>query len=343
MENFPLMQILICAAGIVILIILHELGHYFAARLLKVEVEEFGIGFPPRLARLFMVGKTEFTLNLIPLGGFVRPKGENDPDVPGGLAAANPWVRLGVLIAGPAMNLLVGVLLSIILVYNLGDPVPGRVRITEVIPGSPAQLAGLQVDDVILRLNGKETANSSEIRAAIFANLGQEIEIEFERSGKVQSLSLMPEQSQQGNWAVGIGMEQERQPTTWLAAIPRGITNIVDYSRSVLSLPLQISRGEVSPEQGRPLGYRGMFEVFLWLENPPLFFMIITTSLGIFNLLPIPALDGGRILLTLPEILIRKRVPPKLENMIHLIGFAVLLLLLIYINVQDFINPVQLP
>ena len=88
------MQLLEFIAGIGILIILHELGHFLAARSLGVEVEEFGIGFPPRMVKLFQAGGTVFSLNWIPLGGFVRPKGENDPSVPGGLAAASPWVRL---------------------------------------------------------------------------------------------------------------------------------------------------------------------------------------------------------------------------------------------------------
>jgi regulator of sigma E protease len=86
-----------------------------------------------------------------------------------------------------------------------------------------------------------------------------------------------------------------------------------------------------------------MFDVYQSIQNPLWFFMIISMSLGIFNLLPIPALDGGRILLTLPEIIIHRRIPPKYENAIHLVGFAMLLILLIYINLQDFINPIQLP
>ena len=89
--------------------------------------------------------------------------------------------------------------------------------------------------------------------------------------------------------------------------------------------------------------YKGMFDIYQQVQNPLWFFMMITMSLGIFNLFPIPALDGGRILLTLPEMIIRKRVPARFENLIHLVGFAVLLALLLYINIQDFINPVELP
>lgn len=341
--NFPLIPLLEFIAGIAVLIIVHELGHYLAARAVKIEVEEFGIGFPPRLARLFNIGGTEFTLNAIPLGGFVRPKGENDSDVPGGLAAANPWARLFVLVAGPLMNLFLGVVLSIIFVYNLGEPVSGRVRITDVIAGSPAETAGLVSGDVILQINGEEQANSTAIRGAIYDNLGKEITITFERQGQMQSVTLRPVESNEGNWAVGIEMEQVTRPISLVQAVPRGVTGVVEYTRAVLSLPFQIFSGEVSPEEGRPLGYKGMFDVYQRFEEPLWFFMIISISLGVFNLFPIPALDGGRILLTLPEILIRKRVPQRWENAIHLVGFAFLLILLIYINVQDFINPIQLP
>ena len=94
------------AAALGALIIIHEFGHFIVSRLFKIEVEEFGIGFPPRMLTLFKAAGTKFTLNWIPLGGFVRPKGENDPEVPGGLAAASPWIRLAVLLAGPLSNLL---------------------------------------------------------------------------------------------------------------------------------------------------------------------------------------------------------------------------------------------
>lgn len=118
------MDLLTFILGIAVLIFVHELGHFLAARLLKVEVEEFGIGFPPRLVKLFERNGTIYSLNAIPLGGFVRPKGENDPSIEGGLAAASPWVRLGVLFAGPLMNLIVGVILGVLLFYSMGERVP---------------------------------------------------------------------------------------------------------------------------------------------------------------------------------------------------------------------------
>lgn len=341
MPNMFIIQLFEFIGGIAILIIIHELGHFFAARALKVEVEEFGIGFPPRLVKLFEAKGTKFTLNWIPLGGFVRPKGENDPTIPGGLAAASPWVRLTVLFAGPLANIFLGILLSIIIIYNLGEP--DRVKIAQISPNSPAAQAGMLTGDIILAVNGQEVRSSSELYTQIYNNLGKLTEITIQRDGQVSRVSLVPRDPPPADGAIGITMETIVKPTSWGKAIPRGMNAAYEYTRNVLSLPVRIAQGEVSPEEGRPLGYKGMFDVYQQIPNPLWFFMIISMSLGIFNLLPIPALDGGRILLTLPEILIKRRIPPQYENMIHLVGFAMLLILLIYINLQDFINPVQIP
>ncbi len=336
-------QLLEFIAGIAILIVIHELGHFLAARFFKVEVEEFGIGFPPRIATLFHAAGTRFSINWIPLGGFVRIKGENDPEVPGGLAAANPWVRLAVLFAGPFMNIALGLMLSVVLFYNLGEPVLDKVQIQGISTGSPAESAGLQVGDLILSVNDQEVTSVDELHNLIYASLGQPALIVYQRGDQIAEVSLVPRDPPPEDGAIGILMGYPTQPTTWNRAIPNGISATIEYGRSVLALPLRMVQGEVSPEEGRPLGYKGMFDVYQQIRNPLWFFMVISLSLGIFNLLPIPALDGGRILFTLPEIFLRRRVPAQYENMIHLVGFAMLIILLIYINLQDFINPIQLP
>ena len=340
-----LTQLIQFVIGLGILIILHEFGHFIVARLLHVEVEEFGIGFPPRMVKLFEAGGTEYTLNWIPLGGFVRPKGENDPSVPGGLAAANPWTRLAVLFAGPVMNIGLGIALAILFFYTLGDPVLSKVRIDGIAPDSPAQQVGLQVGDIILRVNNQPIDSMESLQMTIQDNLGKSTEVVYQRDGQTNSVELTPRQNPPPNeGAIGVLLGNPTQPIGFGTAISRGFTAAVDYGRAILQLPVNLIRGQSPPGESRGfVGYKGMFDIYQQIRNPLYFFMAVSFSLGILNLFPIPALDGGRILLTLPEILLRRRIPPRYENMIHLVGFAVLLILLIYINVQDFVNPIKFP
>jgi regulator of sigma E protease len=339
-----LTQLLTFILGIVILIILHELGHFVAARALKVEVEEFGLGFPPRVKRLFRAWGTDFTLNAIPLGGFVRPKGENDPSVPGGLASASPWVRLVVLAAGPLTNLAVGVLIGVVLFYNMGKPIPSQVLVSYVAPGSPAEQAGLQEGDLILAINGAKVTGTTNLQQIVLENLGQQITLVYQRNGQQASVALVPRSNPpEGQGAIGIGMTNPTEPITIGEAVVQGFNTTYENVRGLIILPVRMIQGETTPDEGRLVGYRGMFEIYRQVFNPLWFFMAISISLGVINLMPFPALDGGRILLIMPEILFRRRIPPKYENVINLIGFALLIMLLIYVNVQDFINPIQLP
>lgn len=342
--NTTIIQLLQFAIGIIILIIMHEFGHFIAARLLKIEVEEFGLGFPPRAKKLFRAWGTDFTLNWIPLGGFVRPKGENDPSVEGGLAAASPWKRLTVLFAGPAMNILIALVLGAILFYQMGQPVLDKVLVAGIAPDSPAEQAGLQTGDIIVSINGTKIDGQVMLQEQIQANLGKEIEIVYLRGGQSFLVMLTPrENPPAGQGAIGIRMSSPTVPISFSQAVRQGAAATYENVTGILHLPLRMLNGQASPEEGRLVGYKGMFEIYQQIQSPLWFFMAISISLGVINLFPIPALDGGRILLTLPELIFRRRIPPKFENAIHLVGFTLLLILLIYVNVQDFINPIQLP
>src|SRR5512136_261083 len=145
------------------IILLHELGHFIVARLLGIEVEEFGIGLPPRAVKLFNWKGTDFTLNWIPLGGFNKIKGEDDPKIPGGMAAAKPWKRILVLLAGVSMNLLTAVLVYTILFNQIGIPDKNSTVVSMVEAGSPAEMAGLKVNDIILTAAGNPVANYNQL------------------------------------------------------------------------------------------------------------------------------------------------------------------------------------
>ncbi|MFL7891317.1 MAG: M50 family metallopeptidase [Anaerolineales bacterium] len=356
MDPSILLQIAELAIGLAALIIIHEFGHFAAARLFKIPVEEFGIGFPPRLATLFTAGGTKFTLNWLPIGGFVRPKGENDPDIPDGLAAANPWKRLGVLIAGPMMNLLVGVVLYAMIINRLGTPVPDQVQVVEVVPGSPAEQVGLLPGDLIVQVNDVEIDGTQSIHDAIYNNLGETTQITYSRDGELTTVSLVPRPDPpEGEGAIGIVMSNPTEPVSVVAALPAGLGAVYQHSEALLTFPVKIIRGEMDPSEGRLLGFKGMFDVYQAVQETEAeqavpsgvnvlgFFATLTISFGILNLLPIPALDGGRIMFTLPEIILGRRVPPKYENAIHLVSLALLLMLLLFVNLQDFLNPISLP
>ena len=150
-------------------------------------------------------------------------------------------------------------------------------------------------------------------------------------------------------------MSNPTQPVSVIAALPAGLGAVYQHSETLLTFPVKIIRGEMEASEGRLLGFKGMFDVYQAVQETEVeqnipsgvnvlgFFATLTISFGILNLLPIPALDGGRIMFTLPEIILGRRVPPKYENAIHLVSLALLLMLLLFVNLQDFLNPISLP
>ena len=343
--------------AIATLIVVHELGHLLAAKLSKIKVEEFGIGFPPRLTRLFKWGETQFTLNWIPLGGFVRPVGETDTGVSGGFAAANPWAKIFVYVSGPLMNLLAALLIYIFIFLQLGKPDLSRVEIMDVSADSPAQTAGLAAGDIVLSVNGEEINSSEELRSLIYASLGQPIEVTYLRDSQTFTTSLVPRDPAPADGAIGISMGHPLIPINPVEAVVVSGQAIYEQASALIALPGRMIRGEVSAEEGRLVGYKGMYDIYTEVReadaspnsnlpagiNTLSFFASISVSLGLLNLLPVPALDGGRILFTLPEILFKKRIPQNYENVVNAIGLALLLLLIVYINLQDFLNPIVIP
>ena len=365
--NITMLSALIFIGVFAAVVLIHEFGHFVAARLLRVDVEEFGIGLPPRALTLFNWKGTDFTLNWLPLGGFVRPKGENDPSVEGGLAASSPWVRLGVLFAGPVMNLLAAVLVNSILIAQVGVPDMSRVMLYEISPKSPAEQAGLQANDMVLAIDGVQITGDEQFRSLIQSHLDQPIQLTVQRGDQTLELTATPLSSrtaEQGALGILPGPPMV-QAESFFQAIPFGTTYTYSQIRQILSLPAMMIRGNLSPEEGRFIGLKGIYDLFgqavsrdvqtreqaaaapsqaAPVEPSNFTLQIIaslTLTLGIFNLLPFPALDGGRIIFVLPELILRKRVPPEFENLVHAVGFALLLLLMFYINAMDFINPVK--
>ncbi len=350
-----LSTLLIFIGAIVLLIIIHEFGHFAAAKLFGVEVEEFGIGFPPRALTLFTWGGTKFSLNWIPLGGFVRPKGENNPEIEGGLAAANPWVRIAVFAAGPIANLITAILLYSLIFARAGVPDPSTTFIAGISPDSPAAEVGLMPGDVLLEVGGVAIDSSATLQDAIAENIGLEMEMIVSRDGETLAFNVVPRETPpDGQGPVGFSFTNPRLPISTPESLSLGSQMTFFQIREIVLLPSRVIGGEVNPEDARLVGFTTMGRMFSIAReaevdsgypagtNTFAFFAYISISLGVLNLFPIPAVDGGRILFALPEIIFRRRIPTKFENVVNAVSFLLLLLLLIYVNVQDIVNPVDL-
>jgi regulator of sigma E protease len=311
---------------------------------------------------------TRFTLNWLPLGGFVRPKGENDPSVPGGLAAASPWKRLAVLFAGPLMNLLTAVLIYSIIFGRVGVPDATRVSVSSISEGSPAAQAGLQEGDIFISGNGKPIRNFDELRVIVDASQDKPVNFVVDRNGEQVELTATPRLTQLEDGSerimIGVGLGAPfKQPTSPLETLSLGARYTAMNIQALIALPAQMIRGSLDSEQSRLIGLKGIFDVLQQtvsrdveasatpaptsadpMDQPIRTLNLIASlsiSLGLFNLFPFPALDGGRIMFILPELIFRKRVSPQIENLVHALGMAFLLLLMIYINVMDFVNPIN--
>src|SRR5215208_3915386 len=190
------------------MVLIHEFGHFIAARLCGIEVEEFGIGLPtPGALTLFTWQGTRFTLNWLPLGGFVRPKGENDPSIPGGLAAASPWKRLAVLFAGPLMNLLTAVLIYSVIFGRVGVPDATRVLVSSTSEGGPAAQAGFKDGDIFVSGNGQPIRSYDELRVIVDANENKPVTFLVDRNGEQVELTAIPEMNAEAKRImIGVGL-----------------------------------------------------------------------------------------------------------------------------------------
>lgn len=335
------------------LILGHELGHFIAARLSGVKVQEFGIGMPPRILTLFEVAGTKVTLNLLPLGGFVRPAGEDDPSVPGGLAASSKRTRAFVLLAGSTANFLLAYL-AFVAAFKFAAPDPERVLVTVVERNTPASQATIQTGDLVLAVDDQPVDGILTLQQLLSSRRGAETEITLERQGQIVQVQLVPRSEHpEDQGPIGIVVGNPTKQVGWIEAFTLGGRASIFQANELLHLPSRLISGEIRPDQARISGLKGMYDMLAWAgmidrsAQRPFVTLnligLISISLGLANLLPIPALDGGRLLFVAAEAVLGRRISPRHEGLAHAIGFALLLALLVYINLQDFLNPIDLP
>jgi regulator of sigma E protease len=363
---------------LVILVVVHELGHAIVARRNGVVVEEFGIGFPPRAWAKKLKNGVLFSLNWLPLGGFVKLQGEHDAaKKKGDYGAASYWVKTKILLAGVVMNWVVAAILLTVLAWTgLPKVLPDQfsmpsdtiltkkpVEVVEVTKGSPAAKAGLKVGDQILRFAGEPVPTSESLAKQSKASKGKTIEIIYSRKGVEHSAAATLRDSNDNNQGyLGVGSGQQEQiKASWSAPIVgvvttgqitwatlQGLGNVV--GNLVSGIVLQFSPDSATRTQAHqslamagssvagPIGILGtIFPAAEQAGPTQLIFLsaIISLTLAVMNVLPIPALDGGRWFVMTIFKLRKKELTKEREEQIQGTGFLVLMLLVIVVTVAD--------
>jgi len=297
---------------------------------------------------------TLYSLNVLPMGAFVRMTGEEDPSDPRSLAAQSKGWRMAVMAAGPATNIVAAIML-LVGAYTSGFPDRWHVKVTQVEPGTAAQEAGLQSGDLVLSADGERIDEGlDELRRLIVDAPRETIQLQIRRDGEDLTLQATPDR-REGEGYLGIMMapwpdRSELQRYSLPEALRASVSDLLLIARRTLELPAMLIRGDVSSQEARPTSLVGISQIMTFslqqsvewrLAFPALqTAALISLALGLTNLLPLPALDGGRILFVLIEAIRGQRVSPEREAIVHFIGMLILVGLMVLIMVQDLINPI---
>jgi len=361
------------------LVVFHEFGHYIFARRNKVDVDEFGIGFPPRAKVIKKRDGTTFTLNWLPLGGFVRLKGEHDADTePGSYGAASTWAKVKIMMAGVGMNLLAAfVLFTIVAAWGMPKLIDnqftvssdtkivkevenkGQIKVDYIVDDSPAAIAGIKTDDELVAVAGVNIDKPDQLSEVTAANAGKTVEVVVSNGESTITksvtlknespyLGVAPYSNEKGfevrrsTWSapvVALGVMRDFTVATFkgLGTAFKGLGSIAAGTFTGNSAARQAGQTEASSQVSGPVG---IFTVMYHISQDGLGLIlfitaVISLTLAIMNALPIPALDGGRLFVTLFFRLIKKPLTPGLEERIHGTGFAVLMILFVVITIVD--------
>lgn len=358
-------SIIIFLFTLLVLVVIHEFGHFIMAKKFKIKVEEFGFGIPPKLIGK-KIGETLYSLNLLPIGGFVRLLGEDDLPAgrqevdkkvlenPRSFASQNVWKRILVVIAGVVMNLILAWVLfyTVIIAQNfriISPTIEQGVYIGRLEKDLPAQKAGIKVGDRLLSVDGRKVTNLEEARNLIKQKGETAVTLNLlDDKDKERIVEVFPKKVEE-NTLIGVYftpffIKEYHSPTEKIFS---GITYSYDLTKltfiglgRTISDMLNGNFGRASQQVSGPIGIAGMTNDILsngWQAAIPYiwFVGVISLTLSIFNVLPIPALDGGRLFFLVIEGLFKKKVKVEIERVIHQVGFALLLVLAFLITYSD--------
>lgn len=328
------------------LIFFHELGHFAVAKLVGIKVHEFSLGFGPRLFGI-PVGETSYNVRALPLGGFVRmagmdPNAEEDPrDEERGFNKKSVGQRIAVIFAGPLMNFLLAVLLAGAVFFFQGAPVPSTgTGIGAVVPGSPAEKAGILPGDRIVAVNDRPVEKWVELVGLINQRPEQNIKLTVARDGVQRQVEVKTIRDEGGSGKIGIYQASDFVSIGFFQALAKGVEWTGRVTFMIMDFISKMIFGQAPADLGGPvrvvseIGKAAQVGFFFLLQLSA----FLSINLGLFNLFPIPALDGSRILFLAWEKVRGRPVDPVKENFIHLVGFGLLLLLMVVITYNDILQ-----
>ncbi len=341
-----------------ILILVHEFGHFITAKMVGIRVEEFALGFGPKLYSK-QKGETLYSIRAVPLGGFCGMTGEFPPDDDASeeeikiyeetkkmgrtFDQKKPWERFAVSIMGPVMNFILAILVFSLIFFAYGLPVSqsDTTEIGQITPQMPAAEAGIEAGDEIIEVNGQRTETWEEMSNILSNSEGENVSLQVKRGDEIFSVSLEPEYNEQLDKAViGISAKVIREDSGFFKSIYSGVAQTVYTTRMTITGVIDMIRARSAEGLGGPVmiasvigqaARTGFEDLLNWMA-------LISINLGIINLFPFPALDGGRIIFILFEMFTGKSLSAEKEGLVHMIGFALLMILMVFIIYRDVVN-----
>lgn len=357
-----------------LLVLVHEFGHFIVARKMGVKVDEFGLGFPPRAfgiykgkegkwikvignKEIFDIPTTLYSLNWFPLGGFVKIKGENGEEASDQDSFANKkiWKRISIISAGVTMNfILAGLLLSLGFMSGLPQVLDegtktltvkdSQIQIVEILDNSPAAEAGLKLGDVVISIGGKNVFNIDDVNVIISKSEGSEISLILKRGDETVNSKITPRKlTDQSEALMGVSLVKTGIVSyPWYKAIYMGFVTAGQLLKAIIIAFYSIIRDLIigTPVDTDIAGPVGIAVLTGQVVNMGFVYVLefaalLSLNLAIINFLPIPALDGGRVVFLVLEKIRGRAINARIENMIHTIGFALLMLLVVLVTFHD--------
>ena len=359
------MYIVVAILLLAILIMVHEFGHFTAARLMKIDVTEFSIGFGPRLLGwTSRKHETKFSVRAVPLGGYCAFFGEDDAkgitkDDPRAFAKQNVWKRMFVILMGPVMNFVLAFVVTLVFIWCAGINVPVDNEyypyISEVSEGGAAEAAGAPGKSIVLEINGQSMQSADEDSAVLaFQNAvkgwqeGDEpLRMKVQHNGDVSEFSVSPVwDAKAERMMVGVMLAPGQLTTRKMVGVGEGIREAweicVDAGGTIIRVFKElVASGDVLKEASGPVGIVSYVSEQVQIDGIYAFvdlLIVISINLGLMNLLPIPGLDGSRLVFGIIEVIRRKPIPPEKEAMVHLAGMVLLFGLMIFFTYKDIVK-----